>query len=169
MAERSNTGIEERSAPPIPLHAGHRERLRERARIGGLAAVPDYELLELFLFRSIPQRDVKPLAKALLSRFGSLSATLSADDEALKQVSALDSRGRKLKIGPETALDLNLLQEACLRVGRETVKQRPVISSWTALLAYVRVALAHEPREQFRVLFLDRKCARHETLLGLAA
>ena len=157
MDSKLTHGVEERSAPLIPLHAGHRERLRERARIGGLAAVPDYELLELFLFRSIPQRDVKPLAKALLGRFGSLSATLTAEDEALKQVSAADSRGRMLKIGPETALDLKLLQEVCLRVGRETVKQRPVISSWSALLAYIRVALAHEPREQFRVLFLDKK------------
>ena len=157
MDPKPATVVEERSDPPIPLHAGHRERLRERARVGGLAAVPDYELLELFLFRSIPQRDVKPLAKALLGRFGSLSATLTADDEALKLVSTADSRGRMLKIGPETALDLKLLQEVYLRVGRETVKQRPVISSWSALLAYIRVALTHEPREQFRVLFLDKK------------
>jgi DNA repair protein RadC len=141
----------------IPLHAGHRERLRDRARAGGLAALPDYELIELFLFRSIPQRDVKPLAKALLARFGSIAAVLGADESALRQVSATDSRGRILKVGPETALDLQLLHEAALRVGREGVKTRAVISSWSALLSYVRVALAHEAREQFRVLFLDKK------------
>jgi DNA repair protein RadC len=141
----------------LPLHAGHRERLRDRARQGGLSALPDYELLELFLFRSIPQRDVKPLGKALLARFGSLGAALAASEEALRQVTALDSRGRALRIGPETALDLKLLHETALRVSRESVVGRPVISSWSALLSYVRVALAHEAREQFRVLFLDKK------------
>jgi len=152
----AQTGVDE-AALPVTRHVGHRERLRDRARLGGLAALPDYELLELFLFRSIPQRDVKPLAKALLARFGSLSAVLASDDEALRRISAPDSRGRSLKIGPEAALDLKLLYEATLRLSRESVSGRPVISSWSALLSYMRVALAHEPREQFRVLFLDKK------------
>ena len=155
MASKVDNGAREGAA--VPLHAGHRERLRDRARSGGLAAVPDYELLELFLFRSIPQRDVKPLAKALLTRFGSLGAVLAAEEEALRSVAAPDSRGRGLKIGPEIALDLKLLHEAALRMSREAVTARPVISSWSALLSYVRVALAHEAREQFRVLFLDKK------------
>jgi DNA repair protein RadC len=157
MAATYDHGIEDGAATPIPLHAGHRERLRDRARAGGLGALPDYELLELFLFRSIPQRDVKPLAKALLARFGALGAVLAADEGALTSVSAPDSRGRALRIGPETALDLKLLLEAALRLGREDVKTRPVVSSWSALLSYVRTAMAHEPREQFRVLFLDKK------------
>ena len=122
-----------------------------------MAALPDYELLELFLFRSIPQRDVKPLAKALLSRFGSLEAVLASEEAQLRTIVAPDSHGRPLKVGPETALDLKLLHEAALRMGRESVKTRPVISSWSALLSYVRLALAHETREQFRVMFLDRK------------
>lgn len=137
--------------------AGHRQRLRTRALAGGLGALPDYELLELFLFRSIPQRDVKPLAKALLARFGSLAATLSASVESLMTVTTLDLRGRTLRLGRESALDITLLQEAVLRVGRETVRRRPVISSWSALLAYAKTAMAHEPREQFRILFLDKK------------
>ena len=157
MAATYDHGIEDGAATPIPLHAGHRERLRDRARAGGLGALPDYELLELFLFRSIPQRDVKPLAKALLARFGALGAVLAADEGALTAVSAPDSRGRALRIGPETALDLKLLHEAALRLGREDVKTRPVVSSWSALLSYIRTAMAHEPREQFRVLFLDKK------------
>lgn len=136
---------------------GHRARLRERALEGGLGALPDYELLEVFLFRSIPQRDVKPLAKALLARFGSLSAALAAPIEDMLRVDCLDSGGRRLAVGPETALDLKLLHEAAVRMGREGLKKREVISSWSALNAYVRVALAHEPREQFRVLFLDKK------------
>ena len=135
------------SASPPPHHLGHRERLRQRAR-AALGALPDYELLELFLFRSQPQGDVKPLAKALLERFGGLAGVLGAPVEALKTVKG---------VGASVALDLKLLQEAALRIGRAEVAKRPVISSWAALLAYAKAALAHEPREQFRVLFLDKK------------
>src|SRR5580698_5582715 len=135
------------SKPAAPHHFGHRERLRHRAA-QGLGALPDYELLELFLFRSLPQGDIKPLAKALLDRFGGLAAVLGADVEALKTVKG---------VGASVALDLKLLHEATLRVGRAEVARRPVISSWSALLAYAKAALAHAPREQFRVLFLDKK------------
>lgn len=137
-----------RTAQPVSPHAGHRERLRERAMKGGLAALPDYELLELYLFRSFPRGDVKPLAKQLLLRFGSLSAVLGASLADLTSVKG---------VGEAAALDLKLLAEAGVRSAREAVVRRPVISSWTALLAYVKTALAHETREQFRVLFLDKK------------
>jgi len=146
--------------PPLeakPHHVGHRERLRERALKGGLAALPDYELLELFLFRSQPQGDVKPIAKALLSRFGSLSAVIGAGLPELTSVKAEDSRGKPKGLGRETALDLMSLQELSRRVVADPVRKRTVISSWTALLDYVRVALQHESREQFRVLYLDKK------------
>ena len=135
------------SKAEAPHHLGHRERLRHRAALG-LGALPDYELLELFLFRSLPQGDVKPLAKALLDRFGGLAGVLGAPIEALKTVKG---------VGASVALDLKLMQEAALRIGRGEVAKRPVISSWSALLAYAKAALAHEPREQFRVLFLDKK------------
>jgi DNA repair protein RadC len=137
-----------RTAAPAPHFVGHRERLRDRAVAGGLGALPDYELLELFLYRSIPKRDIKPLAKALLARFGSLAGVLGASAAELKTVKG---------VGEAVALDLKLLQEATLRVGREAVGKRAVIASWSALLAYVKTALAHEAREQFRVLFLDKK------------
>ena len=141
----------------LPDHGGHRQRLRDRARRGGIDALADYELLELFLFRSIPQRDVKPLAKALLARFGALPAVLSAPLEDLLQVSALDNRGKTLKITPDIALDLGLMFEATRRTVAEPLTRTTVIASWSALVAYLKVTLAHEPREQFRVLFLDRK------------
>jgi DNA repair protein RadC len=113
-------------------------------------------VLELCLFRSIPQRDVKPLAKALLSRFGSLSAVLSAPLEDMLQVSALDNKAQALKMTLDIALDLQLTFEATRRLMAEPLKRSTVISSWQALLSYLRVTLAHEPREQFRLLFLDK-------------
>lgn len=149
-------------ARPKPHHAGHRERLRDRARTAGLSTLPDYELLELFLFRSQPQGDVKPIAKALLSRFGSLAAVLAASVEDLTTVRAEDTKGRKKGVGAETALDLAALHEVARRVAREDAEKRTVISSWTALLAYARLTLQHEPREQFRVLYLD---ARNQLIL----
>jgi DNA repair protein RadC len=137
-----------------PHYLGHRERLRERALAGGLAALPDYEILELHLFRSIPRGDVKPLAKQLLARFGSLAAVLGATPDELKTVKG---------VGDALALDLKLLHEAALRTAKDAVGKRPVISSWSALLAYVKTALAHETREQFRVLFLDLSQSTNKT------
>ncbi len=140
-------GAQEAPAHP-ELNQGHRARLRARALSAGLEALPDYEALELYLFRIFPRGDTKPLAKALLLRFGSLSGALSASINDLKTVAG---------VGEAAALDLKLVHELALRMARETVQKRTVISSWTALLAYVRVALQHETREQFRVLYLDKK------------
>ena len=140
-----------------PGLSGHRERLRARARRAGIHHLPDYELLELFLFRSQPQGDVKPIAKALLARFGSLAAVLAASVEDLMTVRCEDTKGRAKGIGAETALDLAALHEVSRRVALEEAGKRTVISSWTALLAYVRLSLQHEPREQFRVLYLDNR------------
>lgn len=131
----------------ISPHAGHRQRLRERAAVS-LAALPDYELLELVLARAVARGDVKPLAKALLTRFGGLAAVFGASPEELRVVKG---------VGPAVALDLKLMHEAIVRIGKAEVRKRPVISSWSALLAYVRTSLAHEAREHFKVLFLDKK------------
>jgi DNA repair protein RadC len=134
--------------PPKPHHLGHRERLRERALDGGFQALPDYEALELYLFRTFPRGDVKPLAKTLLKRFGSLAAVLSASIEDLCTVKG---------VGHAAALDLKLVHELTQRIGLEPMRKRTVIASWSALLAYLKVSLAHEPREQLRSLFLDKK------------
>ncbi|MGI9168902.1 MAG: RadC family protein, partial [Caulobacteraceae bacterium] len=122
-------------------------RLRERASMS-FDALPDYELLELLLARALPRGDVKPTAKTLLARFGGLAGVLGAGTQELNAVSG---------VGASAALDLKLVHEATVRMGRGEVRGRTVISSWSALLAYARVAMAHEAREQFRVLFLDKK------------
>ncbi|WP_304219573.1 DNA repair protein RadC [Phenylobacterium aquaticum] len=142
------SGLPKPAPTPKPHYHGHRDRLRDRATAGGFAALPDYELIELYLFRTLPRGDVKPLAKALLARFGSVGGVLGASLDELKTVSG---------VGEAVALDLKLLHEATLRVSRERVARRPVITSSSQLHAYVKAALAHEPREQFRVLFLDKK------------
>lgn len=140
-----------------PRHSGHRDRLRERAAKGGIDALPDYELLELLLFRSIPYKDTKPLAKDLLARFGSLEGIGAASHEAIDDQVARSLTIARGKLTRACALDLQLIFDVARRVSREPASKRQVISSWSALLAYVRVALQHEPREQFRVLYLDKK------------
>lgn len=137
------------NTPPAKPHwQGHRDRLRGKLIQRGAAALDDYELLETLLFAFIPRRDVKPIAKALLQRFGSLSAVCAADAQDLQTVSG---------IGESVAAYFLASREIANRAARETIEARPIISSWTALLGYVRGRLQHEAREQFRVLFLDRK------------
>ena len=134
--------------PDKPHFHGHRDRLRARFAEAGGTALADYELLELFLFRSIPRRDVKPLAKALIARFGDLGRVVSDDPAQLTEVEGISEK---------VALDLKLLHAASVRIAREQVTGRPVISSWSALLDYCRTALQHASTEEFRVLFLDKK------------
>ena len=143
-----------------PHYHGHRERLRQRFRESGGEGMPDYELLELLLFFSIRYVDVKPLAKCLIETFGSLGGVLSADPGRLEQVMRTIGAFEGPQIEKDSAFTVTLMKAMqCLleRVLVEKVKDRPVISSWQALLDYLKVALGHEPIEQFRVLFLDKK------------
>ena len=133
---------------PAPHWQGHRDRLRGKLIRRGASALDDYELLETLLFAFIPRRDVKPISKALLARFGSLSGVFAAAPSDLTKVTG---------VGDTVAAYLKATSEIGVRTSREAIQMRPVISSWSALLAYVRQQLQHEPREQFRVLFLDRK------------
>lgn len=144
------TGIEDAGAPApeLPHYAGHRDRLRERFRRAGGDGLADYELLELLLMRSIPRRDVKPLAKALIARFGSFPEVLGARAERLREV-----RG----IGEETALDLNIIAEAGRQLARGEVSTRKTLGSWKDVIDYCRAAMAFCEREEFRVLFLDKR------------
>ena len=131
-----------------PHWQGHRDRLRTKLIKRGPEALEDYELLETLLFAFIPRRDVKPVSKALLARFGALSGVLAAAPQDLVKVAG---------VGETVAAYLKATQEIGARASRETLSSAPMISSWSALLAYVRSQLQHETREQFRVLFLDKK------------
>lgn len=128
--------------------ANHRKRLRHRFLTGGAAAMPDYEILELTLFRCIPRQDVKPLARRLIDTFGDLNGVLSAPIARLEKVEG---------VGPAVALELKVMETVTHRMARARVMKRHVVSSWDALLDYCHTVLAHRDTEQFRVLFLDRK------------
>ena len=131
-----------------PHYHGHRERLRTRFREAGTEALSDYELLELLLFRALPRRDVKPLAKSLLQKFGSFAEVVSAPETRLREVKGLGESG---------ITELKIVHAAASRFLRGAVKERPALSSWTAVLDYCRTAQAFADKEQFRVLFLDKR------------
>ena len=146
MAPKHNP-IETSPADAAPHYHGHRERLRARFMEAGAQALADYEMLELVLFRAVPRRDVKPLAKDLLQRFGSFAEVISAPVERLKQEG----------LGEAAVIELKIVQAAAQRLARGEVKKRTALSSWTAVIDYVRAAQAFAEKEQFRILFLDKK------------
>ena len=131
-----------------PHYHGHRERLRERFRKGGAEALGDYELLELILFRALPRRDVKPLAKAMIARFGSFAEALSARPERLREIDGL---------GEAAIVELKIIEAAAKSLAKAAISKRLTLSSFSAVVDYCRTAMAFLDREEFRVLFLDKK------------
>ncbi len=131
-----------------PSHSGHRDRLRQRFLKRGPGALADYEMLELLLFQAIPRRDTKPIAKALIERFGSYAAVLRADVDALVQIDG---------VREASAVALKAVADAAERMAREEIIDRPMLSSWDRLVKYLRIAMTHHDTERFRVLFLDVK------------
>jgi DNA repair protein RadC len=136
-------------APTAPDHAGHRKRVRDRfLKVGG-DAFEDYELLELALHMIIPQKDTKPLAKALLKEFGSFSGVFAASPARLEKVEGL---------GATSVAHLKVIQAVAARFGRDRIDtEKPILSSWTQLIDYCHSQMAFESIEHFRVLFLDKK------------
>jgi DNA repair protein RadC len=126
----------------------HRKRLRTRFMEGGAAAMPEYELLELILFRAIPRHDVKPLARLLLDTFGDINRVVTAPATRLAVIPG---------VGEAVIQELKLIEAVAQRMARSRIMHRPVLSSWDALLDYCHTAMAHRETEQFRILFLDRK------------
>ncbi|MCK4940151.1 MAG: DNA repair protein RadC [Rhodospirillaceae bacterium] len=129
-------------------YAGHRARLRERFVKSGASALPDYELVELLLFNSMPRRDVKPIAKALIKKFGSLGAILDAD---INEISSVDG------MGEVAAINMKVVRETATRMLGQEIMDKPVLGNWQALLDYCRVSMGGSKIEQFRILFLNRK------------
>ena len=126
----------------------HRERLRTRFMNGGADAIPDYEMLELILFRAIPRQDVKPLAHKLIHEFGGFNEVLSAPPILLNKIKG---------VGQAVVQELKIVEAAAHRLARAKVLHKEVISSWDQLITYCKTAMAHREVEQFRILFLDRK------------
>ncbi|NKB51375.1 MAG: DNA repair protein RadC [Rhizobiaceae bacterium] len=136
------------SPVPAPHHHGHRERLRQKFSRSGASVLADYELLELLLFRFVPRVDTKPVAKALLQRFGSISGVLGATERELTQVP---------KIGINAARDIKVVAAISSQSLRSEIEQKTVLSSWSSVIDYCNATMAHEKVEQFRILFLDKK------------
>ncbi|UAX93966.1 DNA repair protein RadC [Ensifer adhaerens] len=138
-----------KKAPEPEAHYhGHRDRLRTRYREQGDAALADYEILELLLFRLIPRKDTKPIAKALVARFGTLAGVFGAPIALLQEVSG---------IGEAVALDLKLISTIGHRTLKSELRQKQLLSSWSAVIDYCHAAMAYETKEQFRILFLDKR------------
>lgn len=129
-------------------HKGHRQRLRDRFLQSGPDALPDYELLELLLFQAQPRRDTKPLAKALLKRFNTFAEVISATPEELTEVSG---------VGDAVVATLKTVQAAALRMAKDEIMNKPVISNWQRLMDYCRMSMGRNKVESFRVLFLNHR------------
>ncbi|WP_240789936.1 RadC family protein [Roseomonas sp. HF4] len=133
---------------PPPGHLGHRARMREKLLASGPDALLDHEMLEMLLFLALPRRDTKPIARALLARFGSFANAIAAPAQDLRQVEGLGEAG---------IAALKTVQGAALRLARAEILDRPVLNNWDRLIAYLSAALTRERVEQFRILFLDTR------------
>jgi DNA repair protein RadC len=148
LADGSLPGLPDDPKVPRPHYHGHRERLRGRFLEAGGNALADYELMELVLFRVMPRRDVKPLAKIIIDDLGSFAEAVSASPERLRQIKGL---------GEATIVEFRLLQSVAERIARGEITKRDAITSWSNLIEYCRTAMAFSDKEQFRILFLDKK------------
>ena len=134
--------------PDAPSYHGHRDRLRARFMQGGPDAMPDYELLELMLFSAIPRRDTKDLAKRLIARFGTFAEVINAPDTLLKEIHGVSDR---------VVQELRIVRAAALRLMQRQISEQPLLDSWSKVLEYCRAAIGYESKEQFRILFLDKR------------
>lgn len=144
----SATAKPQSSQTEEPHYHGHRDRLRERFLTGGPDALPDYELLELVLFMAIPRRDVKPLAKELINKFGNLAGVLNAPMGELEKITGLSDN---------TITALKVIQASSFRMLKQDVMKKPILNSWARLMDYCAATMAHEKKEHFRILFLNKK------------
>ncbi len=149
MPSKSKDSPEPSGFSEAPHYHGHRERLRDRFRDAGPDALSDYELLEMVLFRALPRRDVKPLAKMLIAKFGSFAEVVHAPELRLKEISGL---------GDSAITEIKLIAATASRVAKGQINtQKTVVSSWSSVIEYCRAAMAFADKEQFRILFLDKR------------
>jgi DNA repair protein RadC len=148
MAEASDLFAERESGAPKAANdtAGHRARLRKRLLEGGTDALADHEVVEYLLMTAIPRRDVKPLARSLLKRFGSLAGVFNADPTTLARHSGM---------GETSAAAIRIVALAARRMARQAVREQPVLGSWQALIDYLTIDMAHLTVERVRVLYLN--------------
>jgi DNA repair protein RadC len=148
MPTELNETASSSGAPDTPHYHGHRERLRQRFRDAGTDALSDYELLEMVLFRALPRRDVKPLAKSLISKFGSFAEAVHAPETRLREIAGL---------GDAAIIEIKLIAACAGRIAKGQLKQQTVLSSAASLIDYCRTVMAFADKEQFRILFLDKR------------
>jgi DNA repair protein RadC len=127
---------------------GHRGRMREKLLKNDADGILDHELLEMVLFLALPRRDTKPLARALLARFGSFAGVIAAPLPDLLSEDGL---------GEAAAAALKTVQAAAIRLIRPEKRTRDVLSNWDALIDYLNARLSRERVEQLRVLYLDNR------------
>jgi DNA repair protein RadC len=147
MPGRTSKPVENEDAA-TPHYHGHRERLRERFYGAGPDALSDYELLEMALFPALPRRDTKPLAKALLKKFGSFAEVIHAPEARLREVDG---------IGDASVTQLKLMAAAASRIAKGEIRRSVALSSWNDVIGYCRTGMAFADKEQFRILFLDKR------------
>ena len=145
---KSDGGSSDQNLSDLKGHKGHRQRLRERFMKGGVKAMADYEMLELLLCMGIPRRDVKPLAKELIAYFGDFANVVEAPADRLAEFKGMSATA---------VAALKVVQASVLMITKERIVKRPILSNWQSLIEYLRAAMGHFEREQFRVLYLDRK------------
>jgi DNA repair protein RadC len=148
MSTNTNDPQDQPGSPETPHYHGHRTRLRERFRSAGADALSDYELMEMVLFRALPRGDVKPLAKTLIKKFGSFAEAVHAPETRLREVEGL---------GEATITEIKLIAASASRVAKGQVKQRTMLSSWNDVIDYCRTSMAFADKEQFRILFLNKR------------
>jgi DNA repair protein RadC len=148
MASKFTDTQDQPGSPETPHYHGHRMRLRERFRSAGADALSDYELLEMVLFRALPRGDVKPLAKTLIKKFGSFAEAVHAPEARLREIDGL---------GEATITEIKLIAATASRVAKGQVEARTILSSWNDVIDYCRTSMAFADKEQFRILFLDKR------------
>lgn len=148
MANEPRLFAERDEAPAGSDASGHRARLRKRLLEGGAEALADHEVIEYLLMTAIPRRDVKPLARTLVDRFGSLAGVLNADPSAL---------ARHPGMGETSAAAIKIVAIAARRMAREQVREQPVLGNWQALIDYLNIDMAHLTVERVRILFLNHR------------